>query len=195
MRSTVRIAVLILVLFLLLAPLTAYASNGGPCPDDPELSANCVSEAPPFYVVINRTFEDLERPGTGCQPIILNYPDCQACDDAGECADATADLETRVCPELAGRVSWAGVGQTEIVYEMCCACAANPDGDWVFRIRLLDSTGACPIDPQNPDWIEGLPPGTGVDLPVPVIVGGLALVGAGLLAAGVVVRRRTARAI
>jgi hypothetical protein len=40
-------------------------------------------------------------------------------------------------------------------------------------------------------WQDGLPPGTGIDLPAPVIVGGLAVIGAGLLAAGILVRRRT----
>jgi hypothetical protein len=201
MRPTVRIAALILVLFLLLAPLTAYASDGGPCPDDWEAFKDCDAETPPFYVVINRTFEDPSRPATGCQPYILDYPDCKACDDVDACADASMDLETRLCPELATQVAWTGPGHTEIVYEMCCACQANPAGDWRFRIRLLDQTGACPVqlgqpgtDPQG--WYIGvLPPGTGVDLPVPVIVGGLALVGAGLLAAGVVVRRRTIKAI
>jgi hypothetical protein len=78
---------------------------------------------------------------------------------------------------------------------MCCACEVDPEGEWLFRIRLLDDAGDCPIDPDNPDWIEGLPPGTGIDLPAPLIVGGLAVLGAGLLAAGVVVRRRTVKAV
>jgi hypothetical protein len=43
------------------------------------------------------------------------------------------------------------------------------------------------------DWTDGLPPGTGIDLPAPVIVAGLAALGAGLLAAGLVLRRRTVR--
>jgi hypothetical protein len=38
-----------------------------------------------------------------------------------------------------------------------------------------------------------LPPGTGIDLPAPVILGGLVAIGAVLLAAGLLVRRRTLR--
>jgi hypothetical protein len=63
----------------------------------------------------------------------------------------------------------------------------------MFRIRLLDSAGNCPIDPDNPKWIKDLPPGTGIDLPAPVVVGGLAVIGLALLALGVGLRRRTAR--
>jgi hypothetical protein len=140
-------------------------------------------------VVINRSFEDLSRPGTGCQPIILNHPECQAC-CSDDCSAASSEVETVVCPELAEKVAWAGVAQTEIVYEMCCDCEADPEGLWSFRIRLLHEDGTCPIDEQNPDCYPGLPPGTGVDLPTPVIVGGLAAIGLGLVAVGVGVRRR-----
>jgi hypothetical protein len=191
MRSALRIAALILVLLVLLVPVAAFAQDV-PCPDDPVLSADCNQEAPPYYVVINRDVELLypDRPGTGCQPIILNHPECADC-GAAECADAEAEVEDVVCPSLPAPPA----GEVHVVYEMCCACAVNPDGDWVFRIRLLDDTGACPIDPDNPDWIEGLPPGTGIDLPAPVIVGGLAVLGVGLLAVGVVVRRRTVRVV
>lgn len=191
MRSILRIAALSLVLLALLVPVAAFASDG-PCPDDPVLSADCNQAAPPYYVVINRGVEYLypERPGTGCQPIILNHPECLDCVGA-ECAAAVAQLETEVCPSLPPPPA----GKVHVVYEMCCACLVNPDGDWMFRIRLLDDTGACPIDPDNPDWIQGLPPGTGIDLPAPVIIGGLAVLGAGLLAAGVVVRRRTVKAV
>ena len=186
MRLTFRTMALVLVLLALLVPLTSFAADG-PCPDDPELSAECVNVAPPYYAVINRSVEYLypDRPGTGCQPIILNHPDCTDC-VSGECA--TIDFETEVCATLPPPTD--PTVQT-IVYEMCCNCATDPDGYWWFRIRLLQPDGTCPIDPDNPDWIEGLPPGTGIDLPMPVIVGGLALVGAGLLAAGVLVRRRS----
>lgn len=190
MRSVLRIAALSLVLLALLVPMAAYGSDG-PCPDDPVLSASCNQTAPPYYVVINRDVEYLypDRPGTGCQPIILSHPECQDC-GAAECAAAEGDVDAVVCPSLPPPPT----GEVHVVYEMCCACAVNPAGDWVFRIRLLDDTGACPVDPNNPNWIQGLPPGTGIDLPMPVIVGGLALLGAGLLAAGVVVRRRTVQA-
>ena len=191
MRSTLRIVALVLVLLVLLVPLTTFADNG-PCPDDPELSQTCVQEAPPFYVVVNRTFEDLDRPGTGCQPFILKHPDCKDC-TGGEPACAAIDVEAEVCgPMLAKRVPANGGGDP-ILYEMCCECASNPDGTWVFRLRQWKADGTCPIDPDNPDWIDGLPPGTGIDLPVPVVVGGLAVIGAGLLAAGVLVRRRALR--
>jgi hypothetical protein len=65
----------------------------------------------------------------------------------------------------------------------------------MFRIRLLQPDGTCPIDPDNPDWIQGLPIGTGIDLPTSLIVGGLAIVGVGLLALGVLVRRRAVKAV
>jgi hypothetical protein len=190
MRSTLRVLALILVLLALVVPLTTFAS-GGPCPDDPVASKNCDTEAPPFYVVINRSFEDLTRPGTGCQPIILNNPDCtECCGQSDACAAASNQLVTDVCPMLADKVQWTADGQTEIVYEMCCNCATDT---WRYRVRLLHQDGTCPIDPQNESCYEGLPPGTGVDLPVPLIVGGLALVGAGLLSVGIVLRRRTVR--
>jgi hypothetical protein len=193
MRSTIRVLALILVLLALLVPLATYAS-GGPCPDDPELSKDCDQEAPPFYVVINRSFEDLTRPGTGCQPIILNNPDCTDCCGEDEaCAAASDQVEEEVCPLLAEKVEWVSEAQTEIVYEMCCNCATDPDGTWKYRVRLLTEDGRCPIDEQNPGCYDGLPPGTGVDLPAPVIVGGLAVIGAGLLGVGLVLRRRSVR--
>lgn len=187
MRSTLRMTALLLVLLALLAPLATYASSG-PCPDDPVLSENCNQVAPPYYVVINRSVEYLypERPGTGCQPIILKHPDCKDCSSA-ECS--AIDVETEVCQYLPPPPT----GQTHVVYEMCCACAVNPQGEWQFRVRLLDETGKCPLDPDNARWVNALPPGTGIDLPAPVIVGGLAIIGAGLLAAGVLIHRRTPR--
>ena len=187
MRSVVRIAALVLVLLVLLVPLVIQASNG-PCPDDPVLSQDCVGTAPPYYVVINRSVEYLypQRPGTGCQPIILQNPDCKDC-MSSECT--SIDVEAKVCSTLPPPPA----GETAIVYEMCCACAINPDGDWLVRVRDLQPDGTCPLREPG-EWIEGLPPGTGVDLPAPVIIGVLAVLGAGLLAAGVVVRRRTLRA-
>ncbi len=186
MRSTLRIAALGLVLLALLVPLVTHASNG-PCPDDPELSKTCISVAPPYYVVINRSVEYLypERPGTGCQPIILNHPDCRDCMSA-ECT--AIDVEDEVCQYLPR----PPVGESHVVYEMCCACEVIPEGEWLVRVRDLQSDGTCPLrDPG--EWAEGLPPGTGIDLPAPFIIGGLAAIGAGLLAAGVLVRRRTPR--
>ena len=193
MRSTVRISTLVLVLFLLLIPLAAQAD--GPCPDDPEASKDCNPEAPPFYVVINRSFEDLDRAGTGCQPIILENPDCtDCCGEDEDCAAAEAELEQIVCPMLAEEVEWMDAGQTEVVYQMCCDCSQSDDGEWAYRVRLLHADGTCPIDPDNPGCYEGLPPGTGIDLPAPVIIAGLALMGAALLAGGVVMRRRSLQA-
>lgn len=187
MRSMLRITALILVLIALTVPLVANASNPGPCPDDPQKSLTCASEAPPYYVVVNRSVEYLpwDRPGTGCQPFILKNPDCKDCTTPD--ADCAAiDVEAELCqPYLR-----AAAGTTETVYEMCCNCASNPAGDWVYRTRDLDEDGNCPV---SSDWETGLPPDTGIDLPVPVIVAGLALIGAGLLAAGMLVRRRTLR--
>jgi hypothetical protein len=189
MRSGLRVVALILVLLVLVVPLAAYASDGGPCPDDLEKAKDCNDTAPPYYVVINRSVEYLDRPGTGCQPIILKHPDCTDC-SSGACT--SIDVETEVCkPLLAGKVA---SGETAILYEMCCSCASSSSGDWLFRVRLLDSAGNCPVDPENDDWITGLPLGTGIDLPTPVIVGGLAVIGLGLLAAGVGLRRRSASA-
>jgi hypothetical protein len=193
MRSTLRIAGLLLLLSALLLPLAGYASEG-PCPDDPNVP--CVSETPPFYVVVNRTFEDLTRTGSGCQPIILNHPDCKdCCGETEACGAANFDLETNVCPLLADRVEWPVNGQepTVIVYQMCCDCTGDATGEWRYRVRLLHADGTCPIDEQNPGCYEDLPPGTGIDLPTPLIVGGLAVMGVALLATGMVVRRRSVR--
>ena len=193
MRLTFRSAAIALVLLLLLAPLTTQAS--GPCPDDPELSKDCYPDTPPFYVVINRSFEDLHRTGSGCQPIILNHPNCEdCCGEDKACFDAEADLETRVCPMLAAEVEWENAGQTEIVYQMCCDCSTSAEGIWKYRVRLLHEDGTCPIDPDNPGCYEGLPPGTGIELPAPLIIGGLAAIGMVLLGGGLLVRRRTIRA-
>jgi hypothetical protein len=195
MRSTVRISALVLLLFLLLVPLAVQADGEGPCPDDHEAFKDCNPEAPPFYVVINRTFEDLDRAGTGCQPIILENPDCEACCDADQaCADAEADLEQNVCPLLVAQVDWVDPAQTEVVYQMCCDCTQSEDGNWWYRVRLLHQDGTCPIDPDNQGCYEGLPPGTGIDLPAPVIIAGLALMGGALLAGGIVMRRRSLHA-
>jgi hypothetical protein len=189
MRSTLRILALAVILLLVLVPLAAQAD--GPCPDDPELSKDCYDEAPPFYVVANRDFEDLDRLGTGCQPIILNHPDCEdCCTDREFCGAAYADLEENVCPMLADRVDWTEHQEPVEVYQMCCDCGTDPDGDWVYFVRELYEDGTCPVVES---CVDGLPPGTGIDLPAPVIIGGLAAIGAVLLAAGMLVRRRTLR--
>jgi hypothetical protein len=275
MRSTLRILALAVILLLVLVPLVAQADDDGPCPDDPELSKDCYPEAPPFFVVINRDFEDLDRPGTGCQPIILKNPDCeQCCDGDDSCKAASVQLEEEVCPMLADKWdgAWrrllvevvaekAGMSEEELwsrlnagdtfeeimneigfdcqlvfdveivewlneavaagnlsradadriltevqslgediclepftdtvlVYEMCCDCATYSDGMWYHNVRELDALGNCPIVEE---CVESLPPGTGIDLPAPVIIGGLAAIGAVLLAAGLLVRRRTLR--
>ncbi len=192
MRSTLRITGLLLLLLALMLPLAGYAQGGG-CPDDPNIP--CVSETPPFYIVINRDFEDLTRTGSGCQPIILNHPDIEDCCGESEAlAEANFDVETNVCPLLADRVDWAALGEdpTVIVYQMCCDCSTDTD-EWRYRVRLLEEDGTCPIDPNNPGCYEDLPPGTGIDLPAPVIIGGLAVMGAALLGVGMVVRRRSVR--
>jgi len=196
MRSTVRYAVLLAILLALLAPVAVSAdgscpgsdpcvgtSTTGPCPDDPEASAECDQATPPYYIVINRNITCANRTGTGCAPFILQHPECKDC-RSPECANI--DVEQEVCrTQLVGQVPR---GQTEVVYEMCCAGEAG--NSWLFRLRLLDSEGNCPVDPQNEGWLEGLPPGTGVKLPAPAIVGGLSILGAGFLATGLVVRRR-----
>jgi hypothetical protein len=186
MRSSLRVVALLLVLLALLVPLAAQASSG-PCPDDPVLSANCLTMAPPYYVVINRSVEYLypERSGTGCQPIILNNPGCTDCTGA---ACTSIDVEAKVCQYLPR----PPFGETHVVYEMCCNCATDPGGDWLVRVRDLQPNGSCPVR-EGSRWVPGLPPGTGIDLPTPIIVGGLAVIGLGLLSAGVVVRRRVLR--
>jgi hypothetical protein len=185
MRVVLRLTVLVLVLLMLLVPLISHASDG-PCPDDPIASQNCDSVAPPYYIVINRSEEHLsDRPGTGCQPFILKHPDCVDCFDAGGSPCSGIDIDAEVCQAvMAPRGLPAGD-----VYEMCCACATDPAGEWVYRVRQFDGS-SCPLRPGQV-WQDGLPPGTGIDLPAPVIVGGLAVIGAGLLAAGILVRRRT----
>jgi len=150
----------------------------GPCPDDLEKSKECLQETPPYYVVINRKVECTNRTGTGCAPFILKH-------DCTDCATCNVDVEKELCKdELRGKVP---AGQTAVLYEMCCGGTAG----WRFRIRILDNAGNCPIDPNNKDWVAGLPPGTGINLPAPVIVGGLAFLGVAFLGVGIVVRRRT----
>jgi hypothetical protein len=177
MRPTLRIAALIFVLLALLVPLLTYAQV--PCPDDPVGSANCNNVAPPWYVVINREVAQLDRPGTGCQPIILSHPECTTCTGA----DCNIDIQTEVCQNLPA-------ANGDILYALCCNCASDPNGTWMFRIYTLDGAGGCTM---TQDWTEGLPPGTGIDLPAPVIIGGLAVLGLALVGVGMVVRRRTLR--
>jgi hypothetical protein len=192
MRSVLRIMALTLVLLALLIPFTSFAS-GGPCPDDPVLSKSCNPDTPPFYVVINRSFEDLTRTGSGCQPIILKNPDCEdCCDTSDACALASQDVEDRVCPLLADRVDWTTTAAPVTVYEMCCSCVTDPNGEWSYTVRELYADGTCPV---NPDMVcvPGLPPDTGIDLPAQFIVGGLAAFGAVLLGLGLVLRRQSPR--
>jgi hypothetical protein len=177
---TLKIAALILVLAALLVPLATYAADG-PCPDDPVASENCNPDAPPYYVVLNRSVEHLypERSGTGCQPIILAHPECTECDQA-EC-DAI-DIQAEVCADLPAQAG-------DILFDMCCNCpATDPEGAWMNKEYELDGAGGCKM---VEGWSPGLPPGTGIDLPAPLIVGGLAVLGAALLAGGLLIRRRT----
>jgi hypothetical protein len=71
---------------------------------------------------------------------------------------------------------------------MCCACEVDPTGDWVYRVWYFDGS-TCTL--RSEGWEEGLPLGTGIDLPAPLIIGGAVVLGAGLLAAGLLVRRRS----
>jgi hypothetical protein len=190
MRSTLRITAFVFVLLMLLVPLAAYA-NDGPCPDDPVLSQTCTPNTPPFYVVSNRSFDRLDaEAGTGCRPWILNNPDCEDCaGGSAECLAAEQQVNDIVC---AVGMPAAGAQPGDILYEMCCDCSVNADGDWVYREWVFDGTD-CAANGPGP-WQEGLPPDTGIDLPAPIIIGGLALIGAALLAAGLVVRRQTVKA-
>jgi hypothetical protein len=189
MRSTLRIAALIFVLLTMLLPLAAYASCGGPCPDDPVLSQTCDSTTPDFYVVANRTFDRLgPQYGTGCQPWILENPDCIGWTvTPTECADAAKDVETRIC---GGELPSSANPATDKLYEMYC-----DDGHWVYRERPFTAIpGGFECDPaQAGPWMDYLPPHTGIDLPAPLIVGGLAIAGVALVGTGFAVRRRTAK--
>jgi hypothetical protein len=179
MRSILRVSALILVLLALMMPLVAYAQV--PCPDDP--TVECYPDAPPYFVVTNRAEEHLtDRPGTGCQPFILENPDCIDC--ATDAACLAIDVNADVCEAvMAPRGLPAGD-----LYEMCCACEVDPAGDWVYRVWYFDGS-TCTL--QSEGWEEGLPLGTGIDLPAPLIIGGAVVLGAGLLAAGLLVRRRS----
>lgn len=178
MRFPLRISVLVLVLLVLSLPVAAFAADG-PCPDDPVAFENCYDETPPYFVVINRSVEEFDRPATGCQPIILAHPECEDC-TAAEC---DIDIQTEVCQYLP-----AAAG--DLLYALCCNCAVDPDGEWMYRIYELDGLGGCALEQ---DWTEGLPPGTGIDLPAPFVVGGLAVFGIALLAVGLVIRRKSFR--
>jgi len=184
----------VLALLLLLVPVAVQAN--GPCPDDPVLSRDCLAEGPPFFVVVNRDFEDLDRAGTGCQPIILYHPECtECCSEQEDCLAAVDDLELNVCPLLAEKVEWTAADQTEIVYEICCDCATDAAGAWQYRERVLYEDGTCPLAGENLECTPGLPPGTGIDLPAPLVVAGLALLGAALIAAGLLLYRRAPRPV
>jgi hypothetical protein len=193
MRSIFRVAALILVLAALLLPMTGYAS-GGPCPDDPVASQNCAQQTPPYYVVVNRGFERLgSQYGTGCQPWILEHPDCQDCTSGSEaCHAAAVDVEQIICGY---EMPNAGAQEGDILYEMCCNCTSSPNGAWLYRERRLhyNSETMAWECPEYGEWQRGLPPDTGIDLPAPLVVGGLGIVGAALLAIGVVLRRRAVK--
>lgn len=176
MRSTLRIVALIVVLLVLLVPLGTYAAE--PCPDDPTGTANCLDTAPPYFVVLNRSVEIFDRPGTGCQPIILEHAECQDC-TAPECTDI--DIADEVCQYLP-----ASAGDQ--LFVLCCNCAVDPAGDWMYAEYELDGAGGCTMVSEG--MVEGLPPGTGIDLPAPIIVGALVLAAAVLVGAGLMVRRR-----
>jgi hypothetical protein len=194
MRSALRMIVLLLVLVALLAPLATYASDG-PCPDDPDASMSCDAEPPDYYVVVNRSFERLgPEYGTGCQPWILKHPDCVECQgDSEECLAAAIDVEQIICGL---EMEAAGAQDGDTLWEMCCNCpSTDPGGTWMFRERtfrqLKDEGGNVYWDCSDPGpWQPGLPPDTGIDLPTPFVVAGLALLGAGFLVAGMLVRRR-----
>jgi hypothetical protein len=110
-------------------------------------------------------------------------PDCIDCTNAADPACSVIDVDTDVCQAVMAPAAMPAGD----VYEMCCNCIADPAGDWVYRIRYFD--GSTCSDPG--EWMDGLPPGTGIDLPVPLIIGGAVLLGGGLLAAGLLVRRRS----
>jgi hypothetical protein len=188
MRAILRTIALALVILVLLVPMVAYAKGKprGPCPDDPVASKNCNPKTPPYYVVINRYEQHLtDRPGTGCQPFILKHPTCKDCTNAADPACSAIDVDVEVCQAV---MAPKGMPAGD-VYELCCNCATDPKGSWVYRIRKYDGK-SCPNPSQ---WYTGLPPGTGIDLPAPVIVGGLAAIGAGFLTVGLLVRRRSLR--
>jgi hypothetical protein len=110
-------------------------------------------------------------------------PDCVDCMSTTDGFCSVIDVDTDVCQAVMAAQAMP-VGD---VYEMCCNCIADPTGDWVYRIRYFDGTSC----PEYGEWLTGLPPGTGIDLPVPLIIAGAALLGGGLLAAGLLVRRRS----
>ena len=195
MRFTLRIMSLPLVLLALLVPLAAYASCGPSCPDQ---SVWCDPTKPDFYVVANREFDRLgPQYGTGCQPWILNNPTCKGWASTNpECTAAQADVTNRICD--AGLLNAedaslpAAATDQATLFELYC------DNDhWIYYERPLTAVAGPSAtgflwdcgSPAGPN--DYLPPGTGIDLPAPVVVGGLAAIGVGLLAAGVLVRRRT----
>ena len=144
----------------------------------------CYPEAPPSYIVTNRAEAHLtDRPGTGCQPFIMANPTCIDCTSTSDGICSVIDVDTDVCQAVMAAQSMPAGD----VYEMCCNCITDPAGNWVYRIRYFD--GLTCSDPG--EWMDGLPPGTGIDLPVPLIIGGAVLLGGCLLAAGLLVRRRS----
>jgi hypothetical protein len=194
MRSSLRLAGGLLLLVALFLPVAGYA-GGGACPDDLVAAQNCAQQAPPYYVVVNRDFERLgPQYGTGCQPWILEHPDCTDCSSGSQaCLAAAIDVEQIICGY---EMPNAGAQAGDVLFEMCCNCGAGANGAWMYRQRTLQhnaTTNAWEC-PDYGEWQSGLPPRTGIDLPAPLVVGGLGVVGAGLLAVGLVMRRRTVRA-
>lgn len=121
----------------------------------PKSSGACDPDTPPFYVVINGSWEDLTRTGSGCEPIVLKHPECT------DCASCAIDLEAEVCkPTLAGKVL---TGQP--VYEMCRSVISDPKRRvvWNYRIRVVFPDGTCPVDPNAIDFV-GPHPGIGVGI-------------------------------
>ena len=133
-------------------------------------------------MVLNRSVEIFQRPGTGCQPIILKHPECEDC-NSPPCT--SIDIEDEVCQYLP-----AAAG--DALFVLCCNCATNPAGDWMYAEYELDGTGGCTMVSNG--FKLGLPPGTGIDLPAPIIIAALVLAAAVLVAAGLMVRRRMVQA-
>lgn len=118
-------------------------------------SGGCNSEAPPYYVVINDSSQDLTLPGTGCNPWFLKHPEVTDCMNQAD----LIDLEAELCiPKLSERVATDGFDP--VLYEVCYDHGA-PQGTFMFRIREWREDGSCPFLGDNPQWLEGLPPGTG----------------------------------
>lgn len=99
---------------------------------------------------------------------------------------------------------WACADQTQLDYIIYDVICNQYSGGVLFRILatsyiyyqiewlVVDGQSVCTI--TNSAEFPGYPPDTGVELPAPVIIGGIAALGGALILAGMYIRRKRSMA-